>query len=86
MYAAFACLIIAGSIAIITLWITYYYYVLYKYHWVYMGYGDPNENNYRRISKKEYWIYTCLFEGVIICLFIYFYFVCKRWAEIAENP
>ena len=65
---------LAGAILIVIVvivWTIYYIYALYKYNYVYDGFGEDPED-YSRNSKVATYGACVLFQGTILALFIYF--------------
>ena len=84
MVLVYACVGLIVMIFVIIIWTCVYISNLYKFNYVYEGFGEDTED-YSRSKKETYYMSTFLFQGVALGLAIYFIFPCLKWAEIADG-
>ena len=83
-------LCVIGSLLALCLWAIIYITAVYPYAYVYLGSG-PEESYYQRGSKQYsnymdeekggYILAECFWFLLEGGLFLYFYFVCKKWED-----
>ena len=57
----------------------------YGPHEVYFGMGDPeDEGNYKKVTKKDFYIFQMLMCLFYIIILIYSYVACHQWQMIAS--
>ena len=74
--------IILASISVIlyTVWNLFYILCLYKNKEVYEGTGDTDDpDNYKKISKKNYFLREVIFNLFVFGFLNYSYVACNTW-------
>ena len=81
-----AMLLVLGALVLIYAWTIYYYSSCYNSKYVYNGMGDKSdEENYQKSSKQMYIVEQILVGIALVGLYIYFWFACDTWQEIADE-
>ena len=76
----------AVSVILYTFWSCFYILALYKRKEVYEGAGDTdNPENYKQISKKNYFIKEIVSNLFVFSFLVYSYVMFNIWQQIADD-